>query len=775
MQKSSPHWRDFLAISLLATVLLIASMRLVMTKWTPYLGLAEVALFWGLLLGFALGYSTFNRFGIITLTLGYSLFFPPWLLRTLFNDALYTNLEKIVEISERLNLTQELYIAQEPIEDPLIFILLAILLFWMIGIYAGYAFLRKKNIFAVLLPSTLAILAIQHYDNRGASSLWILGFYFFFLFLLLARLDYLQNQKRWERKKIIAFPDGKLDISIITFIAIAFLLLIAWNIPSTRTEWQAVSKWWQELPINNNKRFDNFFSGLDNPNQFEGKGVFYGTELALGNRSYQGEEEIVIIHVPKMENRPPRFYWRVRSYDTYLNGSWQSSSKETPIDFPAQTALPIPFFPHSELVAITFTNQLEGLTNLITSQQPILLDLDVEAYHTTLPEGELDPNLLRVKELLPEEERYTLRAALNAPTVKELREAGTEYPDWVSERYLQLPDNLPESIRALATQLSDDKETPYDVARAITTHLRGKIEYSTEVPAPPAGRDALEWFLFTYQKGYCNYSATAEVILLRASGIPSRLVVGFAQGELNEVGNYVVRTRNSHAWAEVYFPEIGWVEFEPTRNQTRILRPSGEEVEEEEEDLFDLKQLREDFIEEANIPLPKEDGAEEKVAEMFWDILKIEGQKLFFWGKIVLSIISVFFALWYFNRKQAWVTRALRSVIQIYEKNNREVPAWMIRWVLWREANPIARAFYGVNTSLRLLGEEIPSHFTPQERVDLLIELMPEYEKEIDALLIEHQRAFYTLDKGNLETAQRLSRFVRWQAFKRKFKREDYG
>ncbi len=750
-------------------------MRLVMTKWTPYLGLAEVALFWGILLGFALGYSTFNRFSIITLTLGYSLFFTPWLLTNIFNDALYTNLEKFIEISERLKLTQELYIAQDPIEDPLIFILLAILLFWIIGIYAGYAFLRKKNIFAALLPSTLAILAIQHYDNRSASSLWILGFYFFFLFLLLARLDHLQNQKRWEREKIIALPDGKLDISIITFIAIASLLLLAWNIPSTRTEWQAVSRWWQELPINNNEKFDNFFSGLDNPNQFENVGVFYGEELALGNRSYQGEEEIVVVHVPKMETRPPRFYWRVRSYDTYLNGSWQNSSKENPTDFSAQTALPIPFFPHSELVAITFTNQSDGLTNLITSQQPILLDLDIEAYHTTLPEGELDLNLVRTKEPLPEEERYTLRSALNAPTVKELREAGTKYPDWVLDRYLQLPANLPESIKALATQLSDGKETPYDVARSITNHLRGKIEYSTEVPAPPAGRDALEWFIFTHQKGYCNYSATAQVVLLRASGIPSRLVVGFAQGELNEIGNYVVRTENSHAWVEVYFPEIGWVEFEPTLNQTRILRPSGEEINEEEEDLFDLKQLREDFIEEANIPLPERGGAEEKVVAMLWDMLKVKGRKFFFWGIIALLAVGVLFALWHFNREQAWVTRALRSIIQIYEKNNRDVPAWIVRWARWRNTNPIARAFYGVNTSLRLLGEETPSHFTPQERVDLLIKLLPEYEEEIKALLTEHQQSFYTQNEGDLETAQELSRSIRWQAFKKKLKREDYG
>ncbi len=767
MQKSSLYWQDFPAISLLTTIILVASMRLVMTKWTPNLGLVEVAAFWGLLLGFTLGYSSFKRFGVIVLTLGYSLFFIPWIITTTFNDALFSVSEKLIHISERLSLTQEIFVAQEAIEDPLIFIILAALLFWILAIYSGYAFLRKENSLAAIFPSTLAILGIQYYDNRGENSLWILGFYFFFLLLLLARLDYLQNKKRWKEKRIFAVPDEKFDISIITFISSAFLLLLAWNIPATRTEWQTISTWWQELPFNQNEKFDNLFSAIDNPNPSASSGVFYGSELALGNRSYQGEEEIVIIHVPKTKNAPPRFYWRVRSYDTYFNGSWRNSSKEVFTDFAAQTALPLPFFPHSELIEISFTNQADGLTNLITSQHPLLLDRDVEALYTALPDGVLDLNLLRAKEPLLEDEHYTLRSALKAPTVKELREAGIEYPKWVEARYLQLPANLPESIQALATELSTDKETPYDVAKSIITYLRWNITYSPQVLAPPTGHDVLEWFIFTYKKGYCNYSASAAVVLLRASGIPARLVVGFSQGERNEMGDFVVLKENAHAWVEVYFPEIGWVEFEPTLNQVRLLRSSEENVE-EEEDLFDLKKLRDDFLEDVNTPLPEE-NEDVQIQENIGEALKIEGRKLLFWGMIVILTVAIFFALWYFNREQVWVTRALRSVIQIYEKNNHEVPLWLMRWVRWRETNPVVRAFYSVNTGLRLLKEEIPPHFTPQERVTLLVELMPEHEEKIKALLEEHQKAIYTPDEGDLKIARHVSRVILWQAIRKRY------
>jgi len=367
---------------------------------------------------------------------------------------------------------------------------------------------------------------------------------------------------------------------------------------------------------------------------------------------------------------------------------------------------------------------------------------------------------------LLEEERYTLRSALIAPTAKELRDAGTDYPVWVEERYLQLPDDLPESIQALAAQLVAGRTVPYNKVRAITNYLRAEITYSDTVPAPPQGRDALEWFLFTWREGYCNYSATAEVVLLRAAGVPARLVVGFAQGKRNADGDYVVLRRNAHAWAEVYFPEIGWVEFEATRNQTPLIRPSGEEDRAEEEELLDFRQLREDNIDGEGLSLQEEE--EVILPEKVDDTSKIDYRVSYFWGMIVLLTGVVLFALWYFNRKQADVTRGVRFLIQIYEKNNWKIPKWLMRLSRWSETNPIARAFYGVNTSLRLLGEEVPAHFTPQERVAVLIRWMPENEDEIMALLAEHQKALFTPEEGDLKIAQHASRVIRWQAFRRK-------
>ena len=85
-----------------------------------------------------------------------------------------------------------------------------------------------------------------------------------------------------------------------------------------------------------------------------------------------------------------------------------------------------------------------------------------------------------------------------------------------------------------------------------------------------------------------------------------------------------------------------------------------------------------------------------------------------------------------------------------------------MRWSRWIETNPIERAFYGVNISLRLLDEEVPPHFTPQERVAVLIRWMLENEEEIKALLAEHQKALFPPEDGVLKIAQHASRVIRW-------------
>jgi hypothetical protein len=167
---------------------------------------------------------------------------------------------------------------------------------------------------------------------------------------------------------------------------------------------------------------------------------------------------------------------------------------------------------------------------------------------------------------------YTAEAYIPDVTIARLRAASTEYPEEILDRYLTLPPELPGRVRKLAWQITAGETNPYDKAKAIENYLRSSYPYDLEIPAPPADRDVTDYFLFDLKKGYCDYYATAMVVLARASGIPARFVSGYAPGSYDALNaHYVVRELDAHSWAEVYFLEIGWVEFEPTGSLAEIV------------------------------------------------------------------------------------------------------------------------------------------------------------------------------------------------------------
>ena len=166
---------------------------------------------------------------------------------------------------------------------------------------------------------------------------------------------------------------------------------------------------------------------------------------------------------------------------------------------------------------------------------------------------------------------YSAVGSVSAATPRQLQDAtrayaigAIEYPDWIADRYLQLPANFPQPIRDLAQQLAEGHYNVYDVAISIQDYLHS-LKYDAQIVPPPPDVDSVEWFLTNQRVGFCTYFASAMITMLRSLDIPARLVVGFAPGEWDEARNlWTVRARDYHAWPEVYFPEYGWVEFEPT-------------------------------------------------------------------------------------------------------------------------------------------------------------------------------------------------------------------
>lgn len=159
---------------------------------------------------------------------------------------------------------------------------------------------------------------------------------------------------------------------------------------------------------------------------------------------------------------------------------------------------------------------------------------------------------------------YQVRSLVARPTDSQLNASKKPMPAWVTERYLQLPDDGLDDVRRLTLRLTRNAETNHQKAQAIERYLRG-LKYTENAPLPPQGRDFVDYFLFQAKQGYCTSFSSAMAVMLRSIDIPARIMRGFAPGEFDgELSQYVITQAQAHMWPQVYYPEYGWVNYEPT-------------------------------------------------------------------------------------------------------------------------------------------------------------------------------------------------------------------
>lgn len=138
----------------------------------------------------------------------------------------------------------------------------------------------------------------------------------------------------------------------------------------------------------------------------------------------------------------------------------------------------------------------------------------------------------------------------------------------------QLPPGNPRS-RELAMRLASDTASPRQLLQRTLEHLRsGGYRYTLEPPL--LGQQVIDEFLFDTRQGFCEHFSAAFVFLMRAAGVPARVVAGYQGGELNPFdGTLIVRQSDAHAWSEVWLPGEGWVRVDPTA-EVAPQRISGE-------------------------------------------------------------------------------------------------------------------------------------------------------------------------------------------------------
>jgi hypothetical protein len=147
-------------------------------------------------------------------------------------------------------------------------------------------------------------------------------------------------------------------------------------------------------------------------------------------------------------------------------------------------------------------------------------------------------------------------------------------PDMTDPRFTALPADLPARVTTLARDLAGATTNRYDAVTTVEDYLRTHETYDLASPLPAAGHDAVDDFVFTSHRGFCEQFATAAVVMVRSLGIPARLVIGYARGDTTtQPGKRILRGSDAHAWVEVWFQGVGWIESDPTASS--VLSPGG--------------------------------------------------------------------------------------------------------------------------------------------------------------------------------------------------------
>ncbi|MFB6236254.1 MAG: DUF3488 and DUF4129 domain-containing transglutaminase family protein [Halopenitus sp.] len=251
-------------------------------------------------------------------------------------------------------------------------------------------------------------------------------------------------------------------------------------------------------------------------------------------------------------------YWRTGSYDRYTGDGWVRTGESQP-----------------------YTGRLQsppGTT--ITVKQTVTAKTPLDAFPAAWKPVSVDGTAARSAQVssvggiypattIPENDTVQVESQVLQTTPELLRNAGTDYPNGLEERYTQLPESTPERVGELTSEIVEkaDANNSYDKAVAIERYLEANKEYSLTVQKPEG--DVADSFLFEMDAGYCVYFATTMVVMLRSQGIPAKFVTGYSSGEQVDSDEWVVRGQDAHAWVMVYFPDQGWVRFDPTPSAPR--------------------------------------------------------------------------------------------------------------------------------------------------------------------------------------------------------------
>lgn len=424
-------------------------------------------------------------------------------------------------------------------------------LIWMLIYLIHHWITVRKNIFYFFALTVFFIATLDTFSDYDGTvaivKVIVLG-------LIMTGLLFMK--RLWLQTDAPSNVIGKWKLAIPMIVAVMLVSVVAFFLPKTGPTWA------DPVP------FIKGVAGQGNLGAGEKKVGYSEDDSRLGG-PFQGDDTLIFTAASR-----DRHYWRIDTKDTYTSKGWILSDgnfgknvyeNNTPI----QTSLQVGSPENERQIKIDmaapmpFLLQTYGMISVSAQDTPLFIQ-DEHTEKIAIEQQNGESKLLSNYTLSYSEPVYSMEQL----ETSEPSTLATLDPSF--DRFLQLPNTLPQRVMNLGKEITQDKASVYDRIKAVEKYFstHGFRYDKKEVAIPAEGQDYVDQFLFDTKVGYCDNFSTSMVVLLRSAGIPARWVKGFAPGNPGRMSDglqeYRITNDNAHSWVEAYVPGTGWMEFEPT-------------------------------------------------------------------------------------------------------------------------------------------------------------------------------------------------------------------
>lgn len=457
--------------------------------------------------------------------------------------------------------------------DPLPFVVLLVFAVFAVAYVTVWAAARWKNPWAAVLPGGFVLLTNISYLPGQPS--FAVVFFVIASVLLVTRLQYTRAAERWGHQRVQPPDFMSVEVLLVGSAVAGVLVFVAWTVP-TANNWSPVARAWGAVVSPIAERLEGsggVFVGVASKKSVPVH--MLGTTLPIqGPVTLDGT---AIFRVEAAE----AVTLRGAVYDEYTGAGWKlSQAAAKPMDLTIEQAEQgtegsRALVRRPVKVKIAVVGEGGPQRRLLAPGDPLAADQPGRILGA--PGGQ-PAAIMPDRDSRPGRE-YTAVGAVSAAAINTLQDAGTAYPEDIFRIYTQLPAGTPPMVAELTKQVAGNVATPYEAVRRVETYLRTTYTFTLNPDRPAPRRDAVAFFLFDERAGYFDHFASAMAVMLRSVGIPTRLAAGFVldPADFDSTGKvYVVSEQRAWAWPEVYFPNLGWVEFNPTPSRGVVVRPGDD-------------------------------------------------------------------------------------------------------------------------------------------------------------------------------------------------------